>query len=66
MSDEEAPRKAKPEVERKPVEQHQADLGTEYWLFAAARQKFHWPIGQELTRADYEAALKATLGEVIR
>lgn len=50
---------------RRPVEQWADELKTPSWLFRAARQKFRWPIGQELTRAGYDAAIEATRQEVI-
>ncbi|ALJ90059.1 hypothetical protein [Thermus aquaticus] len=51
---------------RRPYEEWARELGTPGWLLAAAKTKAGWALGQEVTRKEYEAALKATQGEVIR
>lgn len=48
-------------TDRKPVEAWAAELGTESWLFAATKMRARWPVGRELTRAEYEAEVKAAL-----
>jgi len=48
------------------AEQLQQRLNTPAWLFAAARAKFRWAAGQELTEEEYRAALEAAAKEVIR
>jgi uncharacterized protein YeaC (DUF1315 family) len=41
-------------------------LVTEGWLFQAAKQKFKWAIGAELTQAEYENCLAATFAHEIK
>ena len=48
------------------VEQLQQRLGTPAWLFVAAKAKFRWAVGQELTEEEYRAAVEAAAREVIR
>lgn len=43
---------------RKPIEFWAEVLGTPDWLFAGVKAGKQWPIGQEVTREDYEAAIK--------
>lgn len=45
--------------ERKPVESWARELGTEDWLFAAAKMHARWPTGREVTRSEFDAAVKA-------
>ncbi len=49
----------------KPVEAWKAELNTPEWLFAAARSAQNWPVGQELSEAEYSKATAAAEGEVI-
>lgn len=56
---------AKDAVRRETVEALRDRLGTPAWLFAAARVKHGWAVGQELTEDEYRAALEATQREVI-
>lgn len=56
--------KAKP-LQRTPVEELAAQLATPDWLFAAAKVKFGWPVGRELTPAEYADAIEATANEPI-
>lgn len=51
---------------KRQVEAFRNELGTPAWLFAAAKTKFNWPVGAELTEAEYKKAISATEGEVIR
>jgi hypothetical protein len=46
------------EVVRKPIEIWAEEKGTPAWLVAAARVHENWPMGRELTEAEFEAALK--------
>lgn len=56
-----------PELETiKTVEAWAEELGSPKWKFAGARMLHAWPIGRELTRADYEAALDAAANVVCR
>lgn len=57
---------AAPKPDRQPVEDWAAELATPRWLLAAARQKHGWPQGRLLSRTEYERAIRATEGEVIR
>jgi len=50
----------------RPVEEWQALFATPDWLFAAARAKYAWPRGQEVTESGYKTAIKAAENEVIR
>lgn len=50
----------------KTVEAWFEELGSPKWMFAGARMLHAWPIGRELTRADYEAALDAAANVVCR
>lgn len=59
-------RAAATKPERQAVEDWATELDTPRWLLAAARQKHGWPQGRLLTRAEFEKALRATEGEVIR
>ncbi len=51
---------------RRPYEEWARELGTPGWLLAAAKTKAGWALGQEVTRKEYETALEAAEGEVIR
>jgi hypothetical protein len=51
------PAAEKPET--KTIERWCAELGTPDWLFAAARALRQWPIGKEISQADYLAAVEA-------
>jgi len=44
---------------RKAVEIWQVELGVHDWLVAFARAQNHWPLGRELTRTEFEAAINA-------
>lgn len=50
---------------KKTVEVWRTEQKTPLWLFRAAKVKFHWPQGRELTLADYQASLAATLNHRI-
>jgi hypothetical protein len=39
---------------------------TPVWLFRAAKAREHWPIGAELTEAQYDAALAGVLNITVR
>ena len=52
-------------VKRESVEALRDRLGTPAWLFAAARQKYGWASGQELTEEEYREAVEAAASEVI-
>lgn len=45
--------------EKKPVEQWLSELKPELWKHNAAKAGRQWPIGLELTRDEYLAALEA-------
>jgi hypothetical protein len=47
------------------IEQLAARLNTPDWLFAAAKQKAKWPIGCQITQAEFEQAIKIAETEVI-
>jgi hypothetical protein len=51
--------------DRQAVEAWASELATPAWAFAAARMKHSWPEGRQLSRADYEKAVKAATSEVI-
>lgn len=46
------------EPERKPFEAWATELGTEDWLLAAAKMHARWPAGREVTKLEFNAALK--------
>lgn len=52
--------------DRKPVAAWAVDLGTPAWAFAAAEMGERWPLGLELSKAAYEAAIKKATGCVSR
>ena len=54
------------EEPRRPYEEWARELGTPGWLLAATKAKHRWPEGKVATRAEYEAAVKAAMKEVIR
>ena len=58
--------RGEPLARKETAEQLQQRLGTPAWLFAAAKTKFRWAAGQELTEEEYRAALEAAAKEVIR
>ena len=43
---------------RKPIESWAVELRIEDWLFAAAKMHARWPTGREVTRAEFEEAIK--------
>jgi len=45
-------------IEFKTVEQWASEKSTPDWLFAAAKVGNRWPIGRELSEAEYDAAIK--------
>jgi hypothetical protein len=45
----------------KPIEFWALEQKTPKWLFAAAKIKYSWPIGREITLSLYLAAMQATL-----
>ena len=47
------------------VEQLRDAAETPAWLFAAAKMKHGWPVGAELTEAQYQKALKEAADEPI-
>ncbi|GGL15872.1 hypothetical protein [Deinococcus radiotolerans] len=49
--------------ERAAFETHLTDLPA--WQVAALKAHTRWPEGREVTAAEFQAALKAALGEVI-
>lgn len=55
-----------PTQERLPVEVWRERLATPAWLWAAARVKSAWAVGQELTEQEYRAAVQEAAQEVIR
>jgi hypothetical protein len=46
------------EPARKPVETWAEEKRTPAWLLAAARVHENWPVGRELTEAEFDTALK--------
>lgn len=56
----ETPQPASEAAERKTAEAWAELRTTPAWLFAAARAYHGWPIGQELTAAEFDAAVEAT------
>lgn len=44
----------------KTVETWSEEKRTPAWLFAAARAKHRWPIGREVTEAEFDKAIAAT------
>lgn len=48
------------------VEEWRDSLGTPAWLFAAAKAKYNWPVGAELSESEYKKAVQAAEREVIR
>lgn len=50
-----------PDVAR-PVEDWRIEKGTPDWLFAAAKLGMRWAIGQQVTEADYDAAIARVRG----
>lgn len=54
------------QVPRRPIEEWRMEKGTPLWAFAAARVKAGWAQEQEVTEEEYDAAVEAALGEVIR
>jgi hypothetical protein len=59
---EQPPAAPAPAPERKPVEKLLAEKKTPAWLFAAARVHKRWPVGLELTEAEYEEGIKEAAG----
>lgn len=51
---------------RRPVEEWRDALRTPSWLFAAAKAKYNWPVGLELSEVEYKKAIAAAENEVIR
>ena len=47
-----------PAAERRTVEAWREILATPAWLFAGAKMGERWPIGRELTEAEYREALE--------
>lgn len=66
---EEAASTPKPETSKAPVrrtvEELRDEQDTPAWLFAGAKMKHSWPVGAELSDAEYEAALRAAADEPI-
>lgn len=60
------PEEKKEKTPKRQVEAWRDELGTPAWLFAAAKTKFNWPVGAELTEAEYKKAIATAEGEVIR
>lgn len=58
--------KVKEDALVRPAEEWRALFATPDWLFAAAQAKRGWPLGREVTEAEYKAAIKAAENEVIR
>lgn len=56
----------KPTAEIKPVEHWLSKARLPRWKQAAVWAKYRWPEGREMTEADFQAAVKATLEEVIK
>lgn len=53
--------KTAPSVEeRKTVEQLAKEQQTPAWLFGAAKVKHKWPLGKQITAAEFTAAMAAT------
>jgi hypothetical protein len=48
------------------IEHWAATLEVPTWLVAAASAKHRWPLGLEITRADFESALEAAETEEVR
>lgn len=44
-------------AEKKTIEQWRDELGTPAWLWAGMKLGKTWPIGKEVTRTEYDAAL---------
>lgn len=49
-----------------PVEEYSQSESTPDWLFAAAKHKHKWVVGQYISLADYQAAIEATKNEAVR
>ena len=39
------------------IEQHAEDAGTPDWLLASTKAYHRWPVGKELSRVEYDAAV---------
>ena len=52
--------------EKLPVEQNAETRGTPDWLFAAAKYKHKWVVGQYISLADYDTAIESTKNEAVR
>jgi hypothetical protein len=39
------------------IEKHAEEAGTPGWLFASTKAYHAWPVGKELTRQEYDAAV---------
>lgn len=50
-------------VQQPTVEDHCKKLGTELWLFNAARAYHRWAIGKECSEQQYKDALQMVLNE---
>lgn len=48
------------------VEQNAETRGTPDWLFAAAKHKHKWVVGQYISLADYDTAIESTKNEAVR
>ena len=55
-----------PAVARKPIEEWQRQKVIVPWLFAFASTQHHWPVGRELTEAEFDAAIKAAFDVAFR
>ena len=52
--------------EQKTVELWAAKNETPKWVFAAAKQKFNWAIGAELTEEEFDGCIAATVSHKIK
>lgn len=55
------PSQAAGDVEKKSAELWAKEKNTPNWLFAGTKALHAWPVGKELTAADYDAAISAAL-----
>lgn len=46
----------------KTIEQHAVDALTPDWLFASVKAYKGWPVGKEVSRADFDAAVDECAG----
>lgn len=60
------PKTDNPPSDLLPVEQHATAQSTPDWLFAAAKHKHKWVIGQYISLPDYDTAIESTKNEAVK